>query len=126
MINQTWQPNALAFEPNPTASWPAPFSAQKSDDGKTLVMRFVNGQPNATSVVTNLKSSAAAACAGSLKAIPAKMWTLSAPSLMAANPPGNPALISPRESAVTVGDGAAVTVPALSYVVVVATLPAAC
>ena len=115
MIHNTWQPNALQFDP---ANATATFSAQKSDDGKTLVLRYVNDASTPTKFTVNI-----ATCGPPLKKAPAAVWTLSSNDLNAANPPGNPTLISPVQSTIAAfGDGTSVSVAAYSYTIIVAAL----
>lgn len=99
MINKTWQPNALQVEV-PHGEWGGRLrgaegslcSAQSSDDGKTLVLRYVNfhqAKPNpfapATNLTVHLSGSMAKASFSS-----AIMWSLSSTDPQAANTPNSP------------------------------------
>ena len=80
MIAQSWQPNALAFSgANNTA-----FSAQSSDDGKSVVLRFVNSASQQESATVTLQQDGAALDVSTV----AQMVTMSSSDPGAANPPG--------------------------------------
>jgi hypothetical protein len=131
MIDQTWQPSALKVDV-PPGNWGAQMqnsnasviSAQRSADGKTLVLRFVNAVLSSdtaiappTTLTVHLKGSMAA-----LDFSSATMWTLSSLDSLAANTPGHPMLIAPEKTTLpSFGDGAVLHLLANSYVVVVAT-----
>ena len=138
MIDQTWQPNALRVDDDIVlmpAGWaqplaPAPkslFSAQKSTDGKMLVLRYVNfrqpppngSQPQlapATSLTVRLLGSMAATKFNSTI-----MWTLASPNGDLANTPGQPNRVRPEKKAISMlRDGTVLDIPANSYVIVVA------
>ena len=100
------------------------FSAQKSDDGKTLVLRFVNTRYGvgtlapATTLTVYLTGAMADAGFSS-----ASMWSLSSMDPQASNTPRRPRRVAPERSTLTsFGDGTVLKVPANSYVIVVATL----
>ena len=134
MISQTFARNALRVTA-PSGPWGdlSPiFSAQKSDDGKTLVLRYVNfyahhpdylkvGYPTAPRTTLNVTVT------GAMGKLPfrggATMWGLESLDPHAANPPGEPERVSPRK--VTLSSFGATTVlriPSNAYVVVVAKL----
>ena len=108
LIDQTWQPNALQVDV-PSGVWngaepelhPANslFSAQKSVDGKTLVLRYVNfhqsGAPlaPATTLKVHLTGSMAEA-----KFSAAIMWSLASEDPERANTPGQPTRVAPEKS----------------------------
>ena len=131
IIDQTWQPSALKVDV-PPGNWGAQMqnsnasviSAQRSADGKTLVLRFVNAVLSSdtaiappTTLTVHLKGSMAA-----LNFSSATMWTLSSLDSLAANTPGQPTLIAPEKTTLpSFGDGAVLHLLANSYVVVVAT-----
>ena len=132
MIDQTWQPNALKVDT--TGAWnggnspKSIFSAQKSADGKTLVLRYVNfHQPTtydshpplapATTVKVHLVGLMAAA------EYNATMWTLASMDPERSNTPGQPTRVAPKKSRLPVlRDGTVLNIFANSYTVVVATL----
>ena len=135
LINQTWQPNALKVDV-PSGVWngaqpelhPANslFSSQKSDDGKTLALRYmyVNfhqlGAPlaPATALKVHLTGSMAEA-----KFSAAIMWSLASEDPERANTPGQPTRVAPEKSTLPAfGNGAVLQIPANSYVIIVATL----
>ena len=140
MIDQTWQPNALKVEP--AGGWggdgtrpglPPPkslFSAQKSDDGKTLVLRYVNFHPSTHSYGSNPPPFAPATAikvhlAGSMAAAQfnATMWVLASMDPERGNTPGQPTRVAPTKAVLPVlSNGTVLSIPANSYVVVVATL----
>merc|ERR1712060_802418 len=113
MIAETWQPNALKIDANSSTT----ASAQKSDDGKTLVLRYANPAP-ATAVTVHLKGGMSDVAYTS-----ATTWTLSSDDPNAANPPGQPSLISPVKATLpSFGDGTVLKIPANSYVIVEASI----
>ena len=138
MIDQTWQPDALKVEVgrnNGSGTQPplhppnSLFSAQKSADGRTLVLRYVNfHQPSdsrppplapATTLTVHLLGSMAAAEFDN-----ATMWTLAAADPDSGNTPAQPTRVAPQKSLLPVlRDGVVLSIPANSYVIVVATLP---
>ena len=97
MISSTWQPHALNFtvqSAEPRAPYPysaAVLSAQLSHDKTTLVLRLVNTLATSRKVALTLK--------GFDAKLTASMITLRADSLDAANPPGDPLLVSPTTTA---------------------------
>lgn len=99
-------------------------SAQRSNDAKTLVLRYVNfhqDEPNpfasAAKLTVHLTGALAKASFAS-----ATMWSLSSSDPQAANTPGQPNLIAPTQTSLSgFGDGAVLEIPANSYVIVVAT-----
>ena len=129
MISRSWQPSALNYSANSAgvavASPQTLFSAQKSTDGKTLVMRYINfnnwtkpSDPAKVTVRLKDKRGAAVKTTGE-----ATMTTLQSLDGRAANPPGQPALISPRRRVLpSFADGSVLHIPSNSYVVVEATL----
>jgi len=128
MIDRTWQPNALQTDV-PAGPWSnnLVFSAQKSDDGKTVVLRYVNFNSTvqssppvypATSVTVHLKGKLGDAAFTS-----ATMWSISSMDSRAANTPGQPSLVSPVKTTLpSFGDGTVLQIPANSYVIVEATV----
>lgn len=138
MIDQTWQPNALRVDvPNPPSGvWASQlrqsgntsddsvFSAQKSDDGKTLVLRFVNthyrlaSPAPATTLKVHLTGGMADASFSSTT-----MWILSSADPQAVNTAGQPMRVAPERSVLnSFGDGSVLKIPSNSYVIIVATL----
>ena len=92
------------------------FSAQKSSDGQTVVLRMVNYGAGPTKFTVTLKGETAGVATGGGAA---KVWTLSWPDPDAANPVGAPALIAPETSTLpSFGSGSVITVPGSSYTVV--------
>ena len=143
MVDRTWQPNALQVEV-PSGAWPkwggelpmktenaSLTSAQKSDDGKTLVLRYVNFYQSLYAVdhalhplapATNLTVHLTGAMA-ERQFSSATMWTLSSQDPLAANTPGQPTKVAPIKTTLpSFGDSTVLQIPANSYVVVVATL----
>ncbi len=132
MIDKSWQPNALQIEV-PHGEWGGRLrgaegslcSAQQSDDGKTLVLRYVNfhqASPNpfapATNLTIHLTGSMAQASFAS-----ATMWSLSSKDPQAANTPSQPLLVTPVQNSLgEFGNGTVLSIPGNSYVIVVATL----
>jgi hypothetical protein len=119
MIDQSWQPLALNF----SASVDSPtFSAQKSEDGKTLVLRYVNfpnDSPNKVTFAFATSDTEAAIVGGT-----ATVWSLSSSDPGAANPPGQPSLISPSKKTIaSFASGSSVEVEANSYTIVEVQLP---
>lgn len=139
MIDQTWQPNALRVDvPNPPSGvWGSQlrqsenassdhsvFSAQKSDDGKTLVLRFVNTRYRLASIApaTTLKVHLTGGMEHA-SFTSATMWVLSSTDPQAANTAGQPTRVAPERSMLSsFGDGSVLKIPANSYLIVVATL----
>ena len=133
MVDQTWQPHALQVDVPPGA-WGGQLrgaanslcSAQKSADGKTLVLRYVNfhqSTPYPLAPATTLKVYLKGSMAEDAAFASATMWTLSSDDPLAANPPGQPRKIAPKKQALpSFGDGTVLQLPANSYTVVVARL----
>lgn len=100
------------------------FSAQRSNDAKTLVLRYVNfhqDPPNPLASAANLTIHLTGALAEASFAS-ATMWSLSSDNPQAANTPGRPNLIVPVQTNLSgFGDGVVLEIPANSYVIVVAT-----
>ena len=128
MIDQTWAPSALNVSAKAgEALIPATtlYSAQKSTDGKTLVLRYVNfasasAPTPATKVTVHLKGKDGSAVETSGSAT---VWTLQSSDGLGANPPGNPTMISPKKSTLaSFGDGTVLDVPSNAYVIVQAAL----
>jgi alpha-L-arabinofuranosidase len=119
MIDQTWHQNALKVTSDGTGA--GTISAQKSDDGKTLVLRVVNyagkdklAPPTQFTVKIDPPPASKK---------PATVWTMRSTDPLAANPPGQPSLISPKESTLAeFGDGTMLELPSNSYTIVVASL----
>lgn len=114
MIADTYQPNAVSvtMAGSGIAGGPSPkgvVSAQVSDDGGTLVVRYVNTRPDAITLQVNVNGEAAAN-SGS-------MWLLHSDSLTDSNTPSEPTYVSPVMSKVSdISKG--VTVPGNSFVIV--------
>ena len=141
MIARTWQPNALRVDvPSPpsggvwgsqlrqsgNASDHSVCSAQKSDDNKTIVLRFVNTRyaagplAPAMALTVHLTGAMADAVFSS-----ATMWTLSSTDPQAVNTAGQPRRVAPVSSALaSFGDGSVLKIPSNSYAIVVARLAA--
>lgn len=128
MIDQTWQPNALNVSATANGTLIPPttlYSAQKSNDAKTLVLRYVNFESAttptpATKITVHIKAKdgSAVKTAGT-----ATVWTLESSNGLGANPPGNPTMISPKKSTLTdFADGSIINVPSNAYIIVTATL----
>jgi alpha-L-arabinofuranosidase len=134
MIDSTWQPNALQVDMPPAAGgWGGQLrgaegslaSAQKSDDGKTLVLRYINFHQDlphplapAATLKVNLKGSTA-----ETHFVSATMWSLASDDAEAANTPGDPTRVAPKKTTLpSFGDGTVLQIPVNSYVVVVASL----
>jgi hypothetical protein len=136
MISQSWQPNAVSITSNATSSlacperlnrkqlrkWqpdyfvdgcPGAFSAQVSDDGKTLVVRFVNMGAGPVTLDLSVKSKSGEAVA--LPAV-AKLHQLHNAEMTAVNTPANPLHVSP--TTLNISSTAAVPVPAQAFVIV--------
>jgi hypothetical protein len=96
MVTNTWAETTLA-----TAGAPFPFSAQRTADGKTLVLRAVNTYPGAWPFNAQLKGLAAAGPS-------ATVWTLGGSGFMHTedNTPSQPAKISPVQTTMPVPAGA--------------------
>jgi hypothetical protein len=128
MIDQTWQPNALNVSATASGN-PIPattlYSAQKSNDGTTLVLRYVNFASAtipapATKVTVHLKAKDGSAVQTTGTAT---VWTLESLDASAANPPGDPTRISPKKSTLaSFADGTILDVPSNAYVIVEAAL----
>lgn len=111
MIHETWQPNALGLavgDGGATAALPGTItsaSAQRSDDGRTVVVRVVNQfaapiGPNGTvSLALNVSLGGRTSCAT------CAVSTLSADDTAAANPSWAPDLVAPVAGACTVAGG---------------------
>ena len=113
MITQTWAETTLA-----TSTAPLPFAAQRTADGKTLVIRVVNTIANATPLTVSLTGGMAAAGPSYT------LWTLSGDP-NADNTPSNPTAISPVSSQQAITAGATsipLNLPAHAFVIAVVTL----
>ena len=113
MVAETWQPNALNFTASTPTLSPSLFSAQKSDDGKTIVFRYVNFPNNDPNNVTISFGSTAADSRGQ-----ATIWSYSSADAGAANPPGQPDLVAPVKKTAPFASGSSVEVEANSYTIV--------
>ena len=118
MIANTYQPNAVSVtmsqhsNVDTSAETPSPkgvVSAQVSDDGGTVVVRFVNTQPDAVDLSVDVKSDKTLG-AGSL-------WVLHSAKLTDANTPSQPTFVSPSMTKVK-DIGAGVTVPGYSFAII--------
>ena len=110
MVHSTWLPRAVNVGVSGFHNLSA--SAQVAEDGSLLRVLLVNNGTAACAATVQLKGWSAAATAN--------VTVLTANSLTAANPPGNPTLISPMTR--TVGwsaSGGHVTLPPLSVMTVV-------
>ena len=128
MIDQTWQSNALNISSTP----PSPAtqsSAQRSDDGKTVVLRWVNSGSEPQNVTVTLHGSGQRtgtagtrpAAAAATAAVPSKvqMWSISSDDPGAANSPGNPTAVSPVSTMLPgFASGSTVTVKGNSYTII--------
>eukprot|EP01051_Picozoa_sp_SAG22_P002256 SAG22_NODE_99_length_20560_cov_128.669029_21_plen_156_part_00 len=139
MISQTWQPNAVSVTSNRSVgrscpeslnrkhlkSWrpdggiadcPGALSAQASDDGKTLVVRFVNMGAGKTLLSLSFKSKDGA------EPKSAEMRLLHNTDLTAVNTPEKPLQISPTTVKMAPGSNfsnlAAVPVPAQAFAII--------
>ena len=112
MVHQTWLPGALAVRVDGSAVGLS-VSAQVGEDRSKLRLLVVNNRSVAITTVVAID--------GWRPGTSANVTTLDAPTLDAANPPGNPDLISPRSSMVTWHEGGAWTFPPLSVTTVVLT-----
>jgi hypothetical protein len=130
MISQTWQPNALNLtvtDSTGAMQGAGLASAQKSDDGKMLIVRYVNVGTAATptpavKITVHLKTATGQA-ANTAGAVTINFWTLESADGLAANPPGDPTRISPTKSTLpSFGDGAVLDVPSNAYVIVLVPL----
>jgi hypothetical protein len=138
MVTQTWARNALNISA-PSGPWgqiDPLFLAQKSDDGRTLVLRVVNFNskiadymqppPNHPAYPVAPQTALTVRLTGTMASrhfSGATIWVLQSDDPAAANPPGQPALISPVRSTLPFfGDATVLQIPANSYVVVVAKL----
>ena len=95
MIDRSWQPRALNFtvtHADPRDSDTQILSAQMSEDGQTLVVRLVNTDANPRTFRIDVR--------GFESQHTAQLVTLRADSLDAANPPGQPDLVSPVSTTV--------------------------
>ena len=122
MIASTWQPNGLFVTPRGryNSGGPIGASAQGSDDGKTVVVRITNTGDSAAQIERVVP--------GLSGVSEPTTWTLQSVTdgkvdKDGANPPSDPAKISPVQGALEVGVGAGdrggdiIQVPAFSYVV---------
>ena len=118
MIAQTpaWKAVAVMVKSGESSAGVSPppaalsVSAQTTDDGKRTFVRVATGA-NAVDLVINAKHFGAAAVGTAV----VEATTLSATSLDDANPPGDPARISPKELPIAAGQP--VHLPANSYTV---------
>lgn len=99
MIASTWAETTLQSTLAP-GSDTLPFAAQRSADGKTLVLRMV--VPGGASNTFTVSLAGGAAFAGPNLTV----WTLSAASQNDDNPVGNPMAISPQRTQGSVAAGA--------------------
>lgn len=117
MVDSTWQPNGLNVM---GAGSDSTFSAQKSDDGKTVVLRYVNYGVDEVKVTVTLTGESAS---GSGTGIPklVQMWTIASDDPNAANSPANPTAVSPVGPVNVPGfaSGSTLTLQPASYTVVV-------
>ena len=113
MIHDTWQPQAVAVTADASdAASSGPegrFSAQKSADGKTLVVRYVNNGP-AQSLAITVK--------GMTPAVTAKTWTMQNDDLTAVNTPAEPTKVVPTMATVPTASLSKLAVKAQSFVIV--------
>eukprot|EP01046_Picozoa_sp_COSAG06_P003940 COSAG06_NODE_158_length_21760_cov_36.036979_8_plen_300_part_00 len=129
MIHQTWQPNAVAVTTNATSSFACPervqrpggddgpcdgaMTAQVSNDGKALVVRFVNMGAAPVSLDLSIKPRDATS---------ARMRVLHSDDLRAANTPAQPLAVSPTTVEMATGTNfsslSSVPVPAQAFVVI--------
>ena len=124
MVKDTMQPLALNFTQHDTAKGVGhvcPFglerglySAQISDDRKTIVARVAWDKPIALNVTIDLL--------GSGVSTPMEVTSMSYPNLTGANTPSQPQLIAPKRMEVGAVSGKAVLVLPNSYTVFVAKL----
>ena len=118
MITKTWAEQTLqaTFAPG-NATFP--FTAQRTADGKSLVLRAVNPLGGEQPFAVTLAG-------GALAAGPTyTLWTLSGDEDDADNTPSNPTKISPQQAQVPIAAGAAsisATLPARTFAVMVITL----
>ena len=120
MIYDTWQPQAVAVTsdvpppiPNPYSSREEPrFSAQKSADGKTLVVRYVN-YGAAQGLKIHVKGMAAVELAAT-----AKIWTYANDDLTAVNTPAELVKVVPAVTTVPTSSLAELAVPKQSFVII--------
>eukprot|EP00658_Telonema_sp_P-2_P038649 TRINITY_DN27689_c0_g1_i2.p1 TRINITY_DN27689_c0_g1~~TRINITY_DN27689_c0_g1_i2.p1 ORF type:complete len:676 (-),score=152.23 TRINITY_DN27689_c0_g1_i2:251-2278(-) len=116
MVAQSWQPNALSWAAD---SVPATvFSAQKSDDDKIVVLRYANTANETATMTVNLMH-------GGKPVDPvgdAKVSVLSSADPNAANPPGDPARVSPKSSRLALKSGTMVQFAPNSYTVIEITM----
>jgi hypothetical protein len=123
MVKDTMQPLALNFTQHDTAKGVGhvcPFglehglySAQISEDGKTVVARVAWDKPIALNVTIDLGTGVSA---------PMEVTSMSYPDLAGANTPSQPQLIAPKRMKAGAVSGKAVLVPPNSYTVFVAKL----
>ena len=105
MVSQTWQPIGL----NVSGAVETAFSAQKSDDGKLVVVRYVNTASVPQNVSVSLLK-------GGERVSPlarAQLVTLASDDPNAANSPGQPLTVSPKTTAID--PGRSFEVPPNSY-----------
>ena len=123
MVKDTWQPLALNFTQHDTAKGvghvcpfglePGLYSAQISEDGKTVVARIAWNKPIALNVTIDIRNGVST---------PMEVTSISYPDLTGANTPSQPQLIAPKRMEVGLVSGKAVLVPPNSYTVFVAKL----
>lgn len=107
MITNTWQPNGVGVS-SPCTGSQCRASAELSDDGKTLALRFVNHSPTTQDVKISLQ--------GFIASSQVTVLQISG-QLGDANPPGNPTLISPTSVTQPLPAGNTFTVPGNSFTV---------
>ena len=90
MIANTSQPNAcqvsLKSSDNSAANPKGVVSAQVSDDGKNIVVRYVNTRPDAIKLDLEVKD---------LSQVAATIWLLHTAQLSDSNTPSNPTFVAP-------------------------------
>lgn len=104
MIHESWLPDAVAVDTKHGLS----CSAQKAKDGSKLRLLMVNNAKTEIKVAVNVE--------GMVTNPIASITTLTATDLGAANPAGQPSLVSPTTSQVTLRSGSdTLTVPGYSF-----------
>ena len=112
LVHDTWLPNACAVEVDgATNRVEGRASAQISDDGKRIVVRYVNQSPVAETLTLNIT--------GFVVASSCQLWTYQSDDLTMANTPSEPQMLIPSVSAVPSSSLANLTVKMRSIVTVV-------
>ena len=114
MVNQTWLPHAVAVTVRDADT--LSISAQLADDRTRLRLLAVNNQSVPIVAAIQIKGWLPIAASGGttgvrsveMRSLHVNITTLSASSLDADNPPGNPTLISPKTSVVQPSSSAVV------------------